>query len=109
MRRGEQLSLFDWRPDLKGEPEAGEYVETHGAVIPHIMMAGHIGRKVVYDCSTESHRWLRVGVLEDYIRTPCGSWRAIINVGKKDRILRDHRPGLELFELAPRADIEARR
>lgn len=103
-----QLSLFDWRPDLKREPEAGEYVETHGAVIPHIMMPGHIGRKVVYDCSTASHRWLRVGVLEDYTRTPWGSWRAIINVGKKDRILRDHRPGLELFELEPRADIEAR-
>lgn len=59
-----QMSIFDYMPLLQPEPAPGEYVENCGAIICHIMRHGYIGQKVVYDCSTQSHKWLRVGVLE---------------------------------------------
>ena len=96
----EQMTIFDWMPTLEQEPEVGEYVEKHGAVICHIMRKGYIGQKVVYDCSTVSHRWFRVGVLEKYFECR-GVMRSVIYVGKPQRILLDHYPGREIYECLP--------
>lgn len=101
----EQLSLFDLLP--KREPDVGEYVESNGAVICHIMRPGYIGRKVIYDCSTRSHKWIRCGILEKYFLCH-GVWRSVINVGEKQRILLDHYPGVEIFETLP-WDLSRRR
>ena len=84
--------LFDSR-----EPDIGEYVEDHGAVIPHIMRPAYIGRKVIYDGSTVSHVWFRCGVLERYFFCE-GKWRSVIRVGPRHTILLDHRPGVNIFE-----------
>lgn len=49
------------------EPETGAWIYDHGAVIPHIMRPGFIGRKVAYTCGTQSQPNLfRVGILEKY-------------------------------------------
>ena len=61
-----QLSLFDM-PELRQEPDVGEYVKECGAVICHIMRRGYIGRKVLIDVSTRSNTWFQCGILEDYI------------------------------------------
>lgn len=95
-----QLTLFDLCPASQPEPDVGAYVLQHGAVICRIMRPGYIGRKVVYDCSTQSHEWYRCGVLEDYVEHE-GHMRSIIYVGTKQRILFDHRPGREIFECLP--------
>ena len=95
-----QLSIFDYMPTLLPEPAVGEYVESHGAVICHIMRSGYIGNKVVYDCSTQSHKWFRVGILEKYFEND-GVMRSVINVGERQRILFDHYPGREIFECLP--------
>ena len=91
----EQLSIFDLLP--KQEPEIGEYVNSHGANICHIMRPAYVGKKVIYDCSTVSHKWLRCGVLERYFKHE-GHYRSVINVGERQRILLDHFPGREIFE-----------
>lgn len=109
-----QLSIFDCFADLFKtekwpEPEVGEWVEKHGAVICHIMLPGYIGRKVIMDKSTESHKWFQCGVLEqvlpdhyyhlqngDYIEKPCD--RVIINTGKKRRSSILLMPGIEIYE-----------
>lgn len=94
-----QISIDDYLESIgmAREPDAGEYVEKHGAVICHIMRPSYIGKKVVYDCSTESHVWYRAGILEDYI--PDGKYmRSIIYVGKPQRILLTHYPGREIYE-----------
>ena len=95
-----QMSIFDWMPSLAQEPRMGSYVEKHGAVICHIMRPSYIGKKVVYDCSTQSHTWYRVGVLEQYIPYE-GRMRSIINVGEGQRILLTHYPGREIYECLP--------
>lgn len=92
-----QMSIFDYIP---ATIQPGEYVERWGAVIPHIMRPSFIGKMVVYDCSTQSHRWMRAGLLEDYIKYE--SWtRSIIYVGTKQRILYTHFPGREIYECLP--------
>ena len=96
----EQLTIFDYMPELLSEPEIGEYVNRHGAVICHIMRPGYIGRKVIYDCSTSSHTWYRCGILEKYIPHE-GRMRSIINVGTKQRILLDHYSGINIYECLP--------
>ena len=96
----EQLSIFDWMPTLMEEPEVGEYLEKCGAVICHIMRSDYIGRKVLYDCSTQSHTWYRCGILEQYI--PYERWmRSVIFTGEKQRILLTHYPGREIYECLP--------
>lgn len=96
----EQMTIFDWMPTLQEEPKVGEYVEKHGAVISHIMRSSYIGKKVVYDCSTESHKWYLCGILEKYFECR-GVMRSVIYVGKPQRILLDHHPGREIFEPLP--------
>lgn len=96
-----QLSIFDLIPKPKRpqrtEPEVGAYVEDHGAVICRIMREGYVGRKVIYDCSTVSRKWLRCGKLERYFFCH-GVWRSVIDVGERQRILLDHYPGREIYE-----------
>ena len=88
-----QMSIFDFI-----EPEVGEYVTKHDAVICHIMRPGMIGRKVVYPCGTQSMPDLcRVGILEKYIPYE-DTYRSIIYTGQKQRILFTHRPGLNIYE-----------
>lgn len=88
-----QMSLFDFL-----EPEVGEYVTKHGAVLCHIMRKGMIGKKVVFPCGTQSMPDLcRVGVLEKYIPYE-GTYRSIIYTGQKQRTLYTHRPGMEIYE-----------
>lgn len=96
-----QMSIFDWMPSAQPEPEVGAYVESHGSVICHIMREGYVGKKVVYDCSTQSHTWFRVGILEAYIPYE-NRMRSIINVGERQRILLTHYPGREIYECLPR-------
>lgn len=93
----EQLTLWDWMPDIMPGPEVGEYVTRHGAIICHIMRPGYIGKMVVFDCSTQSHEWFRCGILEAYIPYE-NTMRSIINVGSSaGRLLGlDMFPGLEL-------------
>lgn len=90
-----QLSIADIY-DAR-EPDIGEWVEDHGAVIPHIMRMAYIGKKVIVDKSTVSHRWLRCGVLERYFLCD-GKWRSVIYDGERQRILLDHYPGVEIYE-----------
>ena len=95
-----QMTIFDWMPTVQEEPEVGAYVTKHGAVICHIMRSNYIGSKVVYDCSTKSHKWYRVGILEKYFERE-GVMRSVIYNGSKQRILYDHYPGREIFECLP--------
>ena len=90
-----QMTIFDFL-----EPAVGEYVTSHGANICHIMRPAYIGKKVVYDCSTESRRWFRVGILEKYIPYE-ETFRSIIYIGKKQRVLLTHRQGKDIFECLP--------
>lgn len=95
-----QLTIFDWMPELSEEPEVGSYVIKHGANIPHIMRANYIGQKVVYECSTQSHKWFRCGLLEKYFECR-GVMRSVIDVGERQRILLDHHEGRSIYECLP--------
>lgn len=104
----EQMSIFDWMPTLRKEPDVGECVEEHGQVIPHIMRPSYIGKKILIDCSTENHKWFKVGILEDV--RPAFYWhfdekvecdRSIIYTGSKQRSFITHMPGNEIFECLP--------
>ena len=94
----EQMSIFDCFPELCVKP--GDFVETHGPVISHCMRPAYIGKLVVRDISTQSHKWYQVGRLEDYIPYE-GRWRSIIYHGQKQRALVTHYPGVEIYELKP--------
>ena len=102
-----QLTIFDFI-----EQGVGEYVTSHGANICHSMRPSYIGEKVVFDCSTESHEWFQVGILEkilpahyyhwngtDYEKRTCD--RVIIYTGKKQRSLISLMPGRDIFECLP--------
>lgn len=92
-----QMTIFDLIPI---EPDVGEYIPEPGAIICHIMRPAYIGRKVAYNCSTESRRWYRVGILERYIEHE-GHMRSIIYDGRKQRVLLTHYPGREIYECLP--------
>ena len=99
----EQMTIFDYM-----EPNVGEYVERSGAVICHIMIPSYIGHKVLYDCSTDSQRCFRCGILEKYIPYE-GSMRCVIYIGKKQRALVTRRDGHgNIFETLP-WDFDSRR
>ena len=104
-----QMTIFDLLGDEKEpvgekkEPKSvkdGDYVEDHGMVICHIMRPSYVGKQVAYDCSTAGHPWFRVGTLEKYFECH-GVMRSVIYVGKEQRILLDHYPGREIYELEP--------
>ena len=103
----EQMSIFDVLSRQEHEehlnmiePPVGTYVETCGAVICHIMRKGYIGRKVLIDVSTQSKTMFQVGIMEDYIPYE-GRMRSIVYVGKKQRALVTHYPGVEIHEVLP--------
>ena len=97
----EQLSIFDWMPTAQKEPDVGEWVTEHGASIPHIMRPSYIGKKVVMDKSTTSHKWFKVGILERYFQHE-GTWRAIIYDGSKQRnCVAFFRDGIGIYECLP--------
>ena len=95
-----QMSIFDWMPTLKTEPAVGEYVETHGAIICHIMRPHYIGEKVVMDKSTNIHKWYQVGILEKYFNCN-GVMRAVVYDGSKQRNLIDFYSGVNIYECLP--------
>ena len=111
----QQMTIFDLLDMSEEEPgdsdiQPGDYIESHGATICHIMRPGYIGKMVAYDCSTESHKWIRVGILRGYIPYE-GRWRSIIDVGKgRDHfILLTHYEGCDIYEVPTREwDSDAR-
>jgi len=82
------------------EPDIGECVKSTGAVIPHIMRSAYIGKKVLYNISTQSMRCYRCGVLEEYIPYE-GKMRSVIFYGKKQRALVTHYAGVNIYECLP--------
>lgn len=86
--------------DAVHEPGIGETVERTGAVICHIMRPAYIGKKVLYDISTQSMRCYRCGVLEEYIQYE-GKMRSVIFYGKKQRALVTHYEGVNIYECLP--------
>lgn len=111
-----QMTLFEFMPSMMAEPEVGEYVDSCGAVIPHIMRRSYIGKKVLVDVSTRSRERYQVGILEKIIpdhywkgdeRVECE--RSIVYTGKKQRSLVSHYPwATELREVLPWAAYERR-
>ena len=91
-----QISLWSMEVNMN----KGDYVMRHGQVLCHIMRPAYIGKMIVYDCSTQSHTWFRAGILEDYIPYE-DTYRSIIDVGERQRILLTHRPGIEIYEVEP--------
>lgn len=99
--------------ELLTEPAVGETVKRTGAVIPHIMLSAYIGKKVLYNISTQSMRCYRCGVLEEIVddfywhtrsdgedeKVPCD--RVVIYHGKKQRALISLMPGQNIFECLP--------
>lgn len=114
-----QIGLFEWMPQALPaykppvdysklvEPAVGEWVESTGAVICHAMRPSYIGRKVLVDMSTESHKWYKVGLLENYIPYN-GTFRSIVYTGTKQRSLVTHYPGVEIYEVLPWDAYKAR-
>lgn len=86
--------------DTLTEPAVGETVSSTGAVIPHIMRSAYIGKKVLYNISTQSMRCYRCGVLEEYIPYE-GKTRSVIFYGKKQRALVTHYAGVNIYECLP--------
>lgn len=95
-----QMDLFDWMPSLQPEPEVGEYMDRTGANICHIMRPNYIGKKVLIDVSTQSHKWYLCGILERYFERD-GHMRSVVYTGKKQRSLIDHVNGRTLYECKP--------
>jgi len=108
-----QMTIFDWMPESRAEPEVGTIIREHGQVLCRIMRPSYIGKKVCIDVSTESKRnMFRVGILEKII--PAFYWhyeggtyrkvdteRAIIFTGKKQRSLITFYPGINIYEVLP--------
>ena len=86
--------------DTVHEPGIGECVKSTGAVIPHIMRSAYIGKKVLYDVSTQSMRCYRCGVLEGYIPYE-GKMRSVIFYGQKQRALVTRYAGVNIYECLP--------
>ena len=53
-----QISIWDVLPEKELKP--GDWVEEHGPPIPHCMRSLFIGKLVVLDKSTVSHKWYQV-------------------------------------------------
>lgn len=74
----EQMSLFP------AALRVGAYIEEHGRRLAWDEL--QVGMTVIYDCSTESHEWLKVTTVDEIIRTP-DDLRVILNQGEKQRLL----------------------
>lgn len=98
-----QMSIFDWQPTLLNEPDVGTLIHGAGAVICHIMRNGYIGKKVAFDCGTESMPDLyKVGILEKYFwYEPEKCMRSVIWTGGNHRALINHKFGRNIYEPLP--------
>lgn len=103
-----QLTIFDWNPSVRTEPDIGTYTKEAGAVIPRIMRKSYIGKKVAVNISTQSRRCFQIGILEKVIPAHyyqgdqiVETERSIVFTGKKQRSLITHYPGCELHEVLP--------
>ena len=74
-----QLTIFDLCPASQPEPDVGEWLEHPGPVIPRIMLPGYIGKKILTDMSTQSHKWYKVGILEEIRQGFCYQYNACVN------------------------------
>ena len=95
-----QISIFEWEPKVIPEPEVGDCVDRAFAAIPHIMRPQYIGRKVLFDVSTQDRELYQCGILEKYAPHD-GTYRSIVYTGIRQRSLITHRPGVEIFECLP--------
>ena len=98
-----QISLFDF-----SEPDVGQWIKSHGAVICGIMRPAYVGKKICWDQSTQSMTLYKIGILEKLIpdcyyhngiRKDCD--RAVIYTGKKQRSSVLLMPGREIYEPLP--------
>lgn len=104
MSMNDQINLFEFFPD---ELQPGDIITRKGAPIDHISRRSYIGKMVCFDCSTESRKMYRVGILEKYIPHD-GTHRSIVYTGERQRSLITHYPGREIYEIEP-WDFEKRR
>lgn len=95
-----QMTIYDFAPDFRREPEIGETIEEHGAVICHIMRKAAVGRKVCYPLELYGHR-MRVGLLERYYKGEDGWWHSVILEAAGKETVLTHKPGVEIFYLFP--------
>ena len=85
-----QLTIFDFLLIKGALPQIGDYVDQCGK--PLSWEALHPVQKLIYDCSTQSRRWLHVVQVEDLVVTPDGM-RVILCSGRGDahRLLIDRK------------------
>ena len=82
-----QLRLFGG--DI--ESSVGEWVSTHGPELTFDEIAERIGRLIVMDMSTESHKWYQIVQVEKIFTYEDGTRRLIYYSGKRQRGLVDER------------------
>lgn len=108
----EQISIFDWMPSLIPEPNPGDWVEDHGELICRGQIESFLGKKIVMDCSTQSHEWYKVGIVEKILPAiyyhngvETETVRVIVDDGKRTRCYITYIPGEErIYELAERRE-----
>lgn len=79
----EQISLFD------AQPNVGALVEKHGRLLSFDEIAARVGDRIVYECSTQSHEWFKIVLVESIYVYPDGHRRLIYFDGHKQRGLVD--------------------
>ena len=85
-----QLTIFDFLLIKSALPQIGDYVNQCGKPLSWEDL--HPVQKLIYDCSTQSRRWLHVVQVEDLVVTPDGM-RMILYSGRGDahRLLIDRK------------------
>ena len=80
-----QVNLFD----LLALPNPGEYVTEHGRELSFDELEEMVGRLIVYDCSTQSHEWLKIVRVVEIYHYPDGRRRLIYSDGTRQHGLVD--------------------
>ena len=85
-----QLTIFDFLLIKSALPQIRDYVNQCGKPLSWEDL--HPVQKLIYDCSTQSRRWLHVVQVEDLVVTPDGM-RVILYSGRGDahRLLIDRK------------------
>lgn len=85
-----QLTIFDFLLIKGALPQIEDYVDQCGKPLSWEDL--HPVQKLIYDCSTQSRRWLHVVQVEDLVVTPDGM-RVILYSGRGDahRLLIDRK------------------
>lgn len=76
-----QLTIFDFLLIKGALPQIGDYVDQCGK--PLLWEDLHPRKNLIYDCSTQSRRWLRFVQIKDLIVTPDGM-RVVLCCGRGD-------------------------